>query len=994
MKRGSIPGPVYNLEQLMHTTHGFSLITEQHIAEIDGTVRLYRHDKSGAQFINVLCDDDNKVFGVAFKTLPTDSTGVAHILEHSVLCGSRKYPVKEPFIELAKGSLNTFLNAMTYPDKTIYPVASTNTQDLYNLVDVYLDCVFHPNISEWTLKQEGWHYELEAADRVMIYKGVVFNEMKGVYSSAESVFVRSTQQALFPDTTYGVDSGGDPAVIPTLTYAQFMLFWETNYHPSNARIWWYGNDDAERRMEYLDGWLCAFDARPAVGAVALQQPLAAPITQSKQFDAGEGDTSKKTMCAVSWLLPALYDEQTKLALEILGHLLVGTAASPLRKALIDSGLGEDLSPGTGYRTGIRQTGFSVGLKGLHPVDAPEVQALVLKILQEHAAHGFTADQVEASLNTIEFHLREANFGSFPRGIAYMLGALDTWLHDGDPFSPLMYVDELKNLKARLTSGEPVFANLITKFLIDNPHRVTLVMTPSASYKTEREAIEREALDAARGRMSETELAQVIADTHTLKTMQVTPDNADDLAKIPSLHLSDLEKNISSIPIRQIIQGHSQWMHHDLFTNGIIYLDAGFSLAQIPAREIPLLALMGRVFLEMGTGTQDFASLSRRIGSKTGGVRGSTSAYMMHRGDRDAAHLRFYLSGKSTVAQLPGMLSIMHDVLLTTRLDNRDRFRQMVLENRSRYEASVVSSGNSFAAARLRSMFSSVGATSELLGGVSQLFFLRELAQQIDSDWPEVQARLENIRQILVDRNSLLLNITLDGANFARVTGELTEFTASMPARATNTQPEATVLRPTASGNEALIVPSQVNYVGKAVNLHEVGYKPHGSALVIENFLRTVYLWERVRVQGGAYGGSCGYNDDTGVMMFTSYRDPNLTKTVDTYDGAAQFLCEHHISDAEVERCIIGVIGDLDGYQLPDAKGSTSLARTLTHYTDTQRQQLRDEVLGTTVDHFRAFGTALEAIRTNGRVVVVGSAQAVAKANDERGVGWLQSTPVV
>lgn len=981
----------------MNHTHGFSLIKEQRVAELNSLARWYRHDKSGAQFINVINDDDNKVFGVAFKTLPTDGTGVAHILEHSVLCGSRKYPVKEPFIELAKGSLNTFLNAMTYPDKTVYPVASANIQDLYNLVDVYLDCLFYPNISEWTHKQEGWHYELESADAAMIYKGVVFNEMKGVYSSAESMFYRSTQQALFPDTTYGVDSGGDPREIPNLSYAQFKRFWETNYHPSNARIWWYGNDDADKRLAYLDGWLSAFDARPPIGAVTLQKALASPVTVQKVFDAGEGDTTRKTMCAVNWLITEPQDDVTKLSLEVLGHLLTGTSAAPLRKALVDSGLGEDLSPGTGFRSGLRQDAFSAGLKGLRVEDAAKVADLVTTVLRHHANEGFTMDQVEASLNTIEFRYREANFGSFPRGIAYMLGSLDSWLHDGDPFPPLMYETGLSSLKARLAAGEHVFADLITKHLIQNTHRVTLVMTPSDTYKVEREAVERARLDAARAAMTEADVDQVIADTKTLKTMQVTPDKPEDLAKIPSLHLGDLEKRISTIPNRLIIQGHSQWLHHDLFTNGIVYLEAGFSLANVPRADIPLLALLGRVFLEMGTEREDFAALSRRIGSKTGGVRGSTNGSMLHRGDPNQAQLRFFLSGKSTVAQLPAMLDIMRDVLLTTRLDNRDRFRQMVLENRSRFEAAIVSSGNSFAASRLRAGFSALGSMNEQLGGVSQLFFLRELVGKIDADWLGVQARLEHIRRTLVDRNSTLLNVTLDQENFDAVAGYLTGFVASLPVASSD--PANTVMADagrsvTGAGNEALVVPSQVNYVAKAANLHAAGYQPHGSALVIENFLRTVYLWERVRVQGGAYGGSCGYDADTGVMLFSSYRDPNLAKTDEVYDGAAQFLMEHEVTASEVERCIIGVIGDLDSYQLPDAKGSTALRRWLTRYTDADRQKLRDEVLGTTIAHFRAFGEALTEMRSTGRVVAVGSTSAVAKANEDRGFDWLQSTSVI
>ncbi|WP_169237491.1 insulinase family protein [Candidatus Roseilinea sp. NK_OTU-006] len=973
----------------MSVTYGFELVREETLAEINSTARLYRHVKTGAQLLSLINDDENKVFGIAFATPPQDSTGLPHILEHSVLCGSRKYPVKEPFIELAKGSLNTFLNAMTYPDRTIYPVASQNVKDLYNLIDVYLDAVFYPRITPWTLMQEGWHYELEEPNQPLQFKGVVFNEMKGAYSSPDNVLARTIQHTLFPDTVYRFDSGGDPAVIPDLTYAQFKKFHETYYHPSNARIVFYGNDDPEERLRYLDAWLSAFDRIEVKPEIGLQPRWQAPRRIVERYDAGDEPQTKRGMVSINWLLTDERDPEMTLALNILSHMLVGTPASPLRKALIDSGLGENLTS-SGYDDELRQSTFSVGLKGMNPADADKLEQLVLDTLSKLARDGFAPDQVEASVNTVEFRLRESNFGSFPRGIVFMTMALRTWLYGGDPFALLAFERPLQSIKARLGRGEPVFTDLIQKYFLDNPHRTTVILIPDATIRQELAAKERARLDAARAQMSDADLQRILADTQTLKAMQLTPDPPEALAAIPSLKLSDLDRKNKVIPIEIFKEADGTTiLYHDLFTNGIVYLDLGFDLRALPPEDVPYAALIGRVLLQMGTDKEDFVKLLQRIGRKTGGISSSTLNTISREGRQPVG--RFFLRAKSTVAQFDDLLDILRDVLLNARLDNRERFKQIVLENKASIEGGLVPSGHAFVNVRLRSVFSQTDWAAEQIGGVSQLFFLRRLAEQVERDWDGVLARLTRVRDRLITRQGMVANVTLDAANWSQLQPKLSAFIDQLP---TSHSPLFDWPDGGEAGNEGLTIPAQVNYVGKGADLYALGHRLSGTWLPVQNYLRTGYLWERVRMQGGAYGGFCTFDTRSGAWTFLSYRDPNLLGTIRNYDGAAAFLRQHPPSEAEVTRTIIGVIGDIDDYMLPDAKGFTSMVRYLASDSEEARQRIRDEVLGTTPQDFVRFADILDDVSARGRVVVMGASQNIESANAEMGNAWLRVSRVL
>jgi len=968
-------------------THGFELLRDEYIAELNTRARLYRHAKTGAQLLSLENDDENKSFGITFRTPPADSTGIAHILEHCVLCGSRKYPVKKPFFELVKSSVKTFLNAMTYPDKTVYPVASTNLTDFYNLVDVYLDAVFFPRLTPEVLKQEGWRYELPQPDAPLVFQGVVYNEMKGAYSSPDSLLYRYSQQALFPDTTYGVSSGGDPRHIPDLTYEQFKRFHETLYHPSNARIFFYGDDDPERRLQVLDAYLSQFEPLESPSQIALQPRFEAPRVVEQTYAAPSEESGKKGMVTVSWMLGEETDMSRVLALDVLSYILVGTPAAPLHKALMDSRLGESLT-GSGYYDGLRQHTFSVGLKGIDPADAAKVEDLALQTLERLANEGIDPDQVAAALNTVEFALRENNTGSFPRGLSLMLRALHTWLYDGDPLAALRFEAPLEAIKAAVARGEPLFERLIRETLLDNPHRVRVVLRPDPAQAERDAAAERARLEAARAAMSAADLERLVVETTELRRRQEEPDRPEDLARIPTLTIADLDRHGKTIPTDELRVGGAPLLFHDLFTNGVVYLDLAFDLRALPPELLPFVPLFARALTEMGTTKEDFVRLVQRIGRETGGI-GASAITATHVITGEPVG-RLLVRGKSTLAQAGAMLAIMRDILLETRLDEPERFRQIVTRAKAGRESSLVPSGNAYARKRVAARFDAADWADEQMSGISGLFFVRELERRVAEDWPGVLARLEALRRSLVNRAALVANVTVDRRGFNAIEPALDDFLAELPAA-----PYAPAAWRVAEDgpNEGLIIPAQLNYVAKGANLKALGINVGGAASAVTRFLYNAYLLEKIRVQGGAYGAGSSYDRSTGIFAWTSYRDPHLLRTLDVYDGTAAFLRSVELDRLTVERSIIGTIGDLDAYQLPDARGYTALVRHLTGVSDAYRQSIREQILDATAADFRAFADAAEAASAHGAIAVVGSAEAIAAANRER-PGLLQPVQVL
>jgi len=965
----------------MAATHGFELLRERELPEIATTARHYRHVRTGAELLSLLNKDENKVFGISFATPPTDSTGVPHILEHSVLCGSRKYPVKEPFVELLKSSVNTFLNAMTFPDMTCYPVASQNVRDFYNLIDVYLDAVFFPRLTRHTFEQEGWHYELDDPAGPLAYKGVVFNEMKGAFSSPDAVLETLAMRSLYPDTPYGVMSGGDPKHIPDLTYEQFRAFHARHYHPSNAKVFFYGDDDPTERLRLIDERLAEFSRADADFTVPLQPRFAAPKHLSRTYAASleDGAPEKRSaMIKVSWMLDEVTDAETALGLNLLEDVLLGSPAAPLYKALIDSGLGEGLT-GAGLEESLRQPMFTVGLKGIDAADADEVEKLVDDTLGKLAADGVDPATVAAALNTLEFRLRENNTGRWPRGLIFMFRTLRSWMRARDPVLPLAFEAPLAAVKARVAAGR-YCEELIARHLVRNRHRTILLLRPDPE-QGERDAREEaERLARVRAAMTNADLAKVAAETATLKRLQETPDPPEALAKIPALTPADMPRRNQVIPIDVTQLGDTRTLYHDLFTNGVVYLDLALDLRRLPADLVPYVDLFGRALLETGAGGDDFVRLSQRIGRSTGGIH--TASFTSVTADRKGTTAWLVLRGKALPSQTGELLAILRDILTSAHLDDRERFRQLVLQEKADLETSLVRAGSAFVDRRLRAAFDSVGWANEQMGGLTYLPFLRRLADQIETEWPGVLASLERMRAALVDRATMLANVTAQASDWAAVRPRLADLVASLPRGGAAAAPAAW---PVADfpRQEGLVIPSQVNYVAKGADLYALGLEPTGANLVVQHYLDMSWLWDRVRVQGGAYGAGCALDRRSGIFTFSSYRDPNLTATLDVFDGSAQFLEKVALDDAALARAIVGTIGDLDFYMLPDAKGYVSMQRHLIGDTEEALQRLREEVLATSKADVRNFAAALAGVPANGRVAVLGSEPAITAANAER-----------
>ncbi len=954
----------------------FEFVRSEKIKELNTDAKIYRHIPTGAEIVSMENNDENKCFGIAFRTPPSDSTGIAHILEHTVLCGSKKYPAKDPFVQLLKGSLQTFLNAFTYPDKTCYPLASQNLKDFYNLVDVYFDAVFHPRITKDFFMQEGWHYELESPEEELTYKGVVYNEMKGVYSSPDSLLMEASQQSLFPDTTYGFNSGGDPQYIPNLTYEQFKAFHESFYHPSNSLIFFYGDDPVEKRFEMIEEYLKDFKKIDPKSEIKIQPPLSKPLRIEKPFAVSADDENQTPMFTINWLLPPPTAAERVFALELLDHILLGTAGSPLRKALIESGLGEDITGG-GLETHMAQMMYSIGLKGIKATDLEKAEALIHQTLQDLVKNGIMRDDIEAAINSFEFDLRENNTGGFPRGLSLFLKSLNAWIYDTDPLELIAFEAPLQAVKKH-SEQEGYFEKLIQEYFIDNHHRSTIVLTPDAEQSIRTESEEKERLARAKSKMNEAELQQIITNTKHLIEMQSTPDSAEAIATIPLLQRDDLDKTIRIVERDETKLKGATILTHNLFTNGILYLDIGLDLHGLDQEDLPYTSLLASILLEMGTQKEDYVSLSHRIAKKTGGIYGTP--FLSAKEDTNTGITRFFLRGKCMIDQTNELLDIMHDVLLETDFKNQARFKQIVLEHKSELETAIIPRGHLAVMSRLKAHYNEALWLNEQIGGVDALFFIRKLVNDIEEDWPAVSQRLEKIQKKLLDREHIVINVTSDETALPRIFQSLEKFIDKLPSEGTFS---AKTWNPTClPASEALTAPSQVNYVGCSANLFDVGYTLHGSALVITRYLQTAWLWEKIRVQGGAYGGMCTFDMRSGAFVFASYRDPNLNASLEVYKATGDYLKNLHLSEDELTRALIGAIAQLDSYQLPDTKGYFSTMHYLLNYTNKERQKLRDEVLATTQEHFNAFGDLLNRAFENNKVSVLCSPDAAKQANLE------------
>ncbi|MFW5730855.1 MAG: insulinase family protein [Desulfonatronovibrionaceae bacterium] len=955
----------------------FRLIEQRQIQEINSQARLFEHIKTRARILSLTNEDPNKVFSINFRTPPGDNTGLAHILEHSVLCGSRKYRVKEPFVELLKSSLQTFLNAVTFPDKTCYPVASQNLKDLYNLMDVYLDSVFHPRISRHIFEQEGWHYELDSLEAPLKYKGVVFNEMKGAYSSPESLLADYSQQSIFPDSTYGLDSGGDPEEIPNLTYEDFLNFHKRLYHPSNAFIFFYGDNPEDERLDRLAVYLDEFQPLQVDSSI-VTQPLKKLNQRVIKSYSASAENNPGSFLTINWLLPETTRARLNLSLRILDYILTGMPASPLRKALIDSGLGEDIT-GVGLETDIRQMYYSTGLKGVAPASLGKVERLISSTLKQLAQEGIDPEIVKAALNSVEFALRENNTGSFPRGLAVMFRSLTTWLYEDSPFTLLEFSRILDEIKTSIQNGEKLFEQLIQQHLVDNPHKSVVILEPDPGLEARIQEKEDTRLREVKLQMSSEELRQVIQNTRELKEAQARPDDPAELARIPRLTRQDLDRELQKTPRHEHHMSQSTLLFHPQPTAGIFYLDLGFDLHYLPQKYLSLLPLFGRALLEMGTSSRDFVQLTTWIRQKTGGIAPMTLNQSRLQDRRSSC--RLFLRSKSLPENIPDLLDIFKDILENVNLDNQERFRQLVLEEKSGMEHSLIPAGHRFVGMRLKSRYSEADWAQEHMSGISYLFFLRHLADLVEKDWDSVLTSLKDIRFRLFHKQALFMNITSEEPLFSRTFAEIEEFINSLPEHKMSKSVWKSCCD---SGHEGLIIPAQINYVGKAVDMSSSGYTFHGSGLAATRFLRASWLWDQIRVQGGAYGAFGSYDHLANIMTFASYRDPNTLETLRAFDGSGAFLAGEGVKEDEVEKAVIGAIGDMDSYQLPDARGFSSAVRYLAGIDHAYRQNIRSQILDSGPEQFKEFGRSMDSGLKNhpGMICIMGGEKQIQQAARE------------
>jgi len=803
----------------------------------------------------------------------------------------------------------------------------------------------------------------------LIYKGVVFNEMKGVYASADSILGEQSQRVLFPDITYGVDYGGDPRHIPDLTWKQLRDFHARYYHPSNARIYFYGDDDPEERLRLMDEYLSEYDRETIDSAIPTQPAKHLPRETVLPYPAGgEDGTSYLT---VNWRLDAIANAEEMMGLRLLDHILTKTPASPLRKALLDSGLGDDLT-GVGLETQILQPFFSTGMKGIKKGDEERVVELIDQTLRLLAGKGLDPLTIEASINTEEFHYRELNTGSYPRGLSMMIATMQTWLYDGDPLSPIRYAEPFRQIRDRLKRGEKYFEALIQKWLIANPHRTTLVLKPDPDLKNRHDREEEIKLAAIKKELSPGQLQSIMESTATLKQRQATPDSPEALRCLPTLARGDLDRKNRLIPTETGSLEEVPYLFHALFTQGIAYLDLGFDLSMLPDELLGVARLWSRALTETGTASEDYVSLSQRIGRLTGGIHPEFYMTSMAENPDDGA-CWIFLRGKATDDRLHELLSILHDVLSGPRLDLQDRIKQLIAEEKAGLESSIIPSGHRFVAQRLRARFNRFDWVQEQISGVSALEHMRRLSDRVRDDWTGLRADLKKVHELLTSRKHMLINLTADPSCRHALENRLKAFVRDHHNSTSPHKTGGTSLKPDVSP-EALLIPAQVNYVGKSINLIREGFPVTGHSLVVNRYIRSAWLWDRVRVQGGAYGGFSMLDSRSGQLVMTSYRDPNLAKTLAVYDETAGYLKSLKIDEREVDQAVIGAIGDMDAYLLPDAKGFLALGRYLSGDTPERRQKLRDEVLTTRLEHFHAFGNQLESLAARGHIVVMGAAE--------------------
>lgn len=944
---------------------GFQVDRAVYVKELDSQAYEMRHVQSGARLLYIQNEDDNKVFSISFRTTPTDSTGVPHICEHSTLCGSRKFPLKEPFVELVKGSLNTFLNAMTFPDKTMYPVASRNAIDFKNLMDVYLDAVFFPNMlkDKEVLMQEGWHYEMASADSPLTYSGVVYNEMKGVFSSPDAQLERHVMDNLFPDTTYGVESGGDPDCIPQLTQEAFAAFHAKYYHPANSYIFLYGDMDIDSTLAFInDEYLSHFHVEPIDSAIARQIPTGSVIKSYPYGIANDEKTAHKTLHSLTYVVDDAIDTTLGLAFKVLTYVLLQSPAAPLKKALVDAGVGKDISGD--FQDGLLQPLWSIAVNGSDPEEQEKILPVVRQVLEDMVAHGIDKTMLEGALNRVEFTLREADFAGRPKGLIYGIRCMDTWLYDKDPLEPLRYEDALKTLRAGMKNG--YYEHILQKYILDNPYFALVSLVPQPGLTEEHDKAMAEKLAAYKATLSAADIEQIMAATQALKKRQATPDSPEALLTIPTLSRSDLEQKAESIVMHEEDAAGIHICHVPDFTNGITYLNAYFDLHGMTAEDIPYVYLLSDLLGDLDTKEHSYMEIASLIDLHTGGIDSTVSAFS-DRTDNKKYMPVFKLKTKVLSQNLDKAISLLKEISLDTVFTNTDRLVELIEETKAGWDMDAFRRGHTIVMHRVLSYVSPVEAFCDA-GELSYYEFISRIAAQIRENSAAVAARLEQTMKKIFTRTAMTLEITSDEDDKNNAMSLLPAWTQALPAGEKQTSLCQFALT---QKNEGIMTSGKVQYVAKGGNFRDHGYAYTGSLMVLDTILQYGYLWTKIRVQGGAYGAFTRFYDN-GDMVLCSYRDPNLGHSIDAYNALADYLDDFNVSDREMTKYVIGTLSRIDIPLTPSLRGDKAMNRYFTGTTQEAAQARRDQLLQTTAADIRALAPLIRAVMKDNNVCVMGN----------------------
>lgn len=952
----------------IHDLAEYEILDEHRVEDVQSDGFILRHKKSGARIAILSNNDDNKVFYIGFRTPPEDETGVPHIIEHTTLCGSKKFPVKDPFIELAKGSLNTFLNAMTYPDKTVYPVASCNDQDFKNLMDVYLDAVFNPNITKYEeiFKQEGWHYELTGKDDELKINGVVYNEMKGAYSSPDEVLSSQIYRSLFPDNTYSKDSGGNPEYIPKLTYEAYLDFYHKYYHPSNSYIYLYGDMDVVERLVWLDKeYLSLYDYKKVNSEINKQPAFDEIKNVEAQYSITMDDTQEnKTYLSYNRVVGDTLDEMLYQAFDVLDYALVSSPGAPVKQALIDAGIGDDVYGS--YDAGILQPVFSFVAKNANASQADEFESIIENTLKEVVKTGINKEALLAGINSSEFKFREADFGQFPKGLLFGLNCLDSWLFDD--MKPFIHLECLGTFaKLRKAVDTDYFEKLIQEYLLDNTHGSSVTVKPKRGLGNEREEALAKELSDYKASLSDEEIKKLIEDTEHLKKYQEEPSSDEDLRKLPMLTRADMKKEAMPFSNIEDTLSDVKVVRHDIESNGIDYISFLFDAGDFAQSELGYLGFFTNALGLVSTENYSYTDLANATNIYTGGIGTGTASHPDIK-DRNNFVFKFEVKLKVLEKNLDKALGLMEQMLLSSDFTDTKRLGEIVAQIKARLQANLSSSGHLVAAMRSMSSFSRYALYQDELKGIAFYRSICRIEKELSESPESVSDKLAAIAKKLFARNRMLISFTGNSEAYGNAKLSLEKVIAGfnkMSAIGNQTEVHFNTAK------EAFIDASQIQYVAKTGDFICEGYEYTGALRLLRIILSYDYLWINVRVKGGAYGCMNTFLR-SGESYFVSYRDPNLSETLDVYDRIPEYIKSFSLDERDMTKYIIGTFSALDTPMNPEAKGSRSMSAYLEGITYEQIQKERNEILNAQPEDIRRLAELVEAVLKKDSICVIGN----------------------